>query len=346
MIILLSLLFMLMAALFVFTRLKVRQIEARYPPIGRMVDVGGYALHVVHVAAPAGADLPPLVFVHGASGNLRDQMAAFLKPLAGRAEMLFVDRPGHGYSERGGSDNDTPGGQARSIAAAMRKLGIDRAILVGHSFGGAITASFALEEPEMTAGLVFLAPATHPWPGGLAWYYGLTATPVIGQIFANTLALPAGLMALQTGVKCVFAPNPLPASYLEETAPALVLRPGEFRANAIDVDGLKAYVAGVASRYTEIAAPTVIITGDSDPVVLADIHSTGLDRDIADSELVWVENMGHKPDYVATDLAIAAIEKVAGRPRDLQAMARAVGRRIAADDVRCGPAAKAGFRNS
>lgn len=335
--ILLALIALTAVALFVFTRIKTSQIDARYPPIGEMIDVGGYSLHALHVGAPLGADLPPLVFIHGASGNLRDQTGAFLEPLEGRAEMLFVDRPGHGYSERGGSENDTPDGQARAIAAAMRKVGIDRAVIIGHSFGGAIAASFALEEPEMTAGLLFLAPATHPWPGGLAWYYGVADTPGIGWLFANTLALPAGLSLIQTGVECVFAPNPLPGGYIEATAPALVLRPSEFRANATDIQRLKPYVAEVWPRYKTITAPAVIITGDSDSVVLANIHSTGLERDIPGAELVWVKNLGHKPDYVATDLAIAAIEKIAGGNRDLQQMAQMVDQRIAGDHARCGP---------
>ena len=181
-------LILLVAGLMVWTRMKTREIETRFPAIGEMIEVGGYRLHAVHVPRPATADLPPLVFIHGASGNLRDQMQPFLSRFEGRAEMLFIDRPGHGWSERGGAENDTPDGQADAIAKALRTKGIAQAIIVGHSFGGAIAASFALAHSEKTAGLVFLAPATHPWPGGIAWYYGITSMPVIGPLFANTLA--------------------------------------------------------------------------------------------------------------------------------------------------------------
>jgi pimeloyl-ACP methyl ester carboxylesterase len=75
--------------------------------------------------------------------------------------------------------------------------------------------------------------------------------------------------------------------------------------------------------------PTVIITGDSDEIVYEELHSLGLNRDIKGSELVWVKGLGHKPDYVATDLAITAIEKVAGMDRDLRKLASDVERRIA-----------------
>ena len=307
-----------------FSRHTANAIAAANPPVGAFVDVGGFDMHVVHVPRPAGADLPALVFVHGASGNLLDQMVPFRKQFEGRAEMLFIDRPGHGWSERGGRENDTPDGQARALANAMKAVGIERAIIVGHSFGGAIAASFALEFPQMTAGLVFLAPATHPWPGGVAWYYHVTAAPVVGWVFANTLAVPAGLALIDTAVTAVFAPDPAPTTYRADTAADLVLRPAAFRANATDVARLRPYVTRVAPRYTEIAVPTVVITGDSDAIVLAHIHSAGLARDIAGAELVTVEGLGHKPDFAATALAVAAIEKVSGLPRDLAAMARAM----------------------
>ncbi|OCW59648.1 alpha/beta fold hydrolase [Hoeflea olei] len=335
MIILLSALLVLLAGLALLTRVKTRAIEARYPPLGEMIDVGGYALHAVHLPRPETADLPPLVFIHGASGNLRDQMGAFRSHLEGRAEMLFIDRPGHGWSERGGSENDTPDGQADAIARAMRAKGIDRAVIVGHSFGGAIAASFALAHPDMTEGLVFLAPASHPWPGGIAWYYTLTNLPVIGPLFAHTLALPAGLTRIDSGSACVFAPNPMPADYVAETAPALVLRPGAFRSNAIDIANFKAYAMRTAPRYREIKAPTVIITGDSDGIVLAHIHSEGLAQAIAGSKLIWVRNLGHKPDYVTTALAVAAIETVAGRAVDLDAAAREAQAALRDDHARC-----------
>ena len=84
-------------------------------------------------------------------------------------------------------------------------------------------------------------------------------------------------------------------------------QPVEFRANATDVAGLLDYVTRFAPRYREIAKPTVVITGDSDEIVLEEIHSKGLARDIAGSELVWIAGLGHKPDYIVTEIAIAGI---------------------------------------
>jgi len=319
---------LLLTAGFGFTAWQAAAIERRFPNIGTLTDVGGYRMNALHVPAGDKADLPPLVFIHGASGNLRDQAAAFLEPLRGRAEMLFIDRPGHGYSERGGHENDTPDGQAAAIAKLMDAYGIKRAIIVSHSFGGAIAASFAVFHPEKTAGLVFLSPATHPWPGGVDWYYSLAPKPVLGWLFTRLLSLPAGMFLMEGATQSVFSPNRRRDRYVEEGAPALVLRPATFRANATDVFNLHAYVSRIAPRYKEITTPTVIITGDSDPVVLEEIHSQGLARDIEGSELVMVHGLGHKPDYVVTDLCIAAIEKVAGFDRDLPAIAKTAEARL------------------
>lgn len=315
---------------FAYAKTRTREIERDNPNTGVLTDIGGYRINCIHLAKPDKADLPPLVFIHGASGNLQDQVEAFAARLQGRAEMLFVDRPGHGYSERGGPENAFPSGQADAIASLMTKLSIGRAIIVGHSFGGAIAAAFAVRHSQKTAGLLFLAPATHPWPGGVDWYYTLSTIPVLGWLFTHTLLLPIGLRRMEQGTVSVFSPNPRPDDYIDKTAPALVLRPQTFRYNAEDVANLLGYVKRESHRYRGIAAPTVIITGDSDDIVLAELHSIGLERDIPGAELITVRGLGHKPDYVTPDVAIAAIEKLAGTPRDLDAATRVAERRIAA----------------
>ncbi|AMY02687.1 alpha/beta hydrolase [Mesorhizobium ciceri] len=324
----------LMALVFGFvgiTRVGSWLIEHRDPPFGEFADIDGARIHYVHVPAPANAELPPIVFIHGASANLRDQMLPLRPLLEGRAEMLFFDRPGHGWSGRG-TNNENPSAQANTIAALMDHLGIRKAVIVGHSFGGVVTSAFGREHPDKTLGLVFLAPATHPWPGGAtAWYYDLTTMPVLGWLFSETLTYPAGTLQMADATTCVFSPNKVPDNYLGMASIPLVLRPKAFRANATDVAGLYRYALDAAPRYNEIKAPTVVISGDRDKVVYAHIHSVDLARDIAGAELVWVHNLGHKPDWIAPDLTVGAIEKVAGKSIDLQAMARTVEARIASD---------------
>ena len=317
------------AAAIGYSSYKARQFEYANPNIGELTDIGGYRMNAVHVPRPDSADLPALVFIHGASGNLLDQASAFHEPLEGRAEMLFVDRPGHGYSERGGPENALPSGQADAIARLMEKRGIERAIIIGHSFGGAIAAAFGVRHPGKTAGLLFLAPASHPWPGGIDWYYHVATAPVVGWLFNHAVVVPLGLHRLERGTLNVFRPNPRPVDYVAKTGPSLVLRPRAFYNNAVDFKGLHKYLTANAQHYSKISAPTVIITGDKDEIVWEHLHSRGLARDIRGSELITVRGVGHKPDYLATDIAIAAMEKIAGKPRDLAAIARKAEERLA-----------------
>ena len=322
------------------TRAGAWLIERRNPPGGEFADIDGARIHYVHVPAPENAELPPIIFIHGASANLRDQMLPLRPLLEGRAEMVFFDRPGFGWSGRGPGNNENPSAQANTIAALMDRLGIRQAIIVGHSFGGAVTTAFGREHQDKTLGLVFISPVSHPWPGGAtSWYYSLTTLPVVGWLFSETLTYPAGTLQMGDATTCVFSPNKVPDDYVERASIPLVLRPKAFRANATDVAGLYRYALEASPHYREIKAPTVVISGDRDKVVYATIHSVGLVRDIPGAELVWVHNLGHKPDWIAPDLVAGAIEKVAGKDIDLQAMAKTVEARIANDAYGAGKCA-------
>lgn len=295
------------------------------------IDVGGFSLNSILVEPGKKPDLPPIVFIHGASASLYDPMFSFRAKLEGRAKLLFVDRPGHGNSDIGGKDNILPDGQADAIARLMKKRGISKAIVVGHSFGGAIAAALAMRHPDMVSGLVFLSPAVYPWDSGVAWYYDAASAPVTGPLFSTLVVPPLGLLAIDRATRGVFAPNRRPPDYVEKTRAMQALRPVAFRHNAQEVASLSDWARTASPGYRRISAPTVIITGDTDGIVSPEIHSRHLARDIRGATLVTVKNLGHKSDYVASDLAIAAIEKVAGRKVSLSSVARAVERRIADD---------------
>ncbi len=295
------------------------------------IDVGGFKLNSVLVEPGRRADLPPIVFIHGASASLYDPMFSFRAKLQGRAKLLFLDRPGHGNSDIGGKQMILPDGQADAISVLMKKRGIRRAIIVGHSFGGAIAASFAVRHPEMVSGLVFLSPAVYPWNGGIAWYYEAASAPVTGALFSTLIVPPIGIVAIDRATKGVFAPNPVPPGYVEKTKARQALRPVAFRHNAREVAALSDWAKTASANYRKIKAPTVIITGDTDEIVSPEVHSRHLARDIRGARLIVVHNLGHKSDFVASDLAIAAIETVSGRKANLTGVKRDVERRIAND---------------
>jgi len=297
----------LLAVLTTATFIGTLAIEQRHPPTGRFVDVTGGRLHVRELGDPSA---PAVVLLHGASGNLEDMRLALGEKLSSRYRVVLIDRPGHGWSERPGAEAAAPSRQATLIAEVLDTLGVARAIVVGHSYAGSTVTAFALDHPQRVAGLVLLAPATHPWPGGIAWFYTLTATPVIGELFARTIVLPLAFPLLEQLSRAVFAPQAMPERYVERSALALLLRPSAFVANARDVAALYDNVVRQSPRYAEIAVPTVIITGDIDTIVSPQIHSRALARTLPNAKLVVLPGVGHAVQHVAADVIEAEIEKL------------------------------------
>lgn len=288
------------------TALWTARIERNYPPIGRFVPVTGGRLHVVELGTPA-ANRWPVVLLHGASSNLADLRYTLGDRLAADGRVVLIDRPGHGWSDRP-PGSAWPARQAALIAEAL--AGTDRFVLIGYSFGGTVAAAFARAFPDRLAGLVLIAPVTHPWPGGLAWYNTLLATPVLGPLFARTVAFPIGHLMLAAGAASVFAPQTVPAEYLERAATGLLLRPREMLANAEDIAVLKAFVTAEAPHYGEIAARTLIIAGDSDGIVSPQTNAREFAAAVPRAELLVLPGIGHMPQYGAPGVVVAAIERM------------------------------------
>jgi pimeloyl-ACP methyl ester carboxylesterase len=156
-----------------------------------------------------------------------------------------------------------------------------------------------------------ISPVTHPWRGGIAWYYNLTTTPVVGPLFVRTLVLPLGLALIGRAIKAVFAPQRAPDNYIRRAAISLVLRPGNFLANARDVAGLKDFVAAQAPRYRDLQTPTVVVTGDRDTTVSPKIHSRAVAAALPNARLIVIEGVGHMPHHTAADIVVSAIDQLA-----------------------------------
>jgi pimeloyl-ACP methyl ester carboxylesterase len=304
----------LFGALLAFSHWNARRIEARYPAVGALVDAGDGAIHVVERPA-LGSERGTVVLAHGASGNHADMLMALGDRLAALGfRTLSIDRPGHGWSSRRfGRKLSSPALQAAVLRSALARRGVKSAIVVAHSWAGALGLAMALDAPEFMSGLVLLAPVSHPWPGGVGWRYELACKPIIGWLFRHLIVMPVGLTAMKGGVASVFAPGRPPDDYIERTKLPLMLRPAHFLANAQDVCDLKPFVTAMAARYGEIRTPIVIVTGDSDGVVYTHIHSIGCARDIPGATLKVLKGVGHSPHFAAPDSVIAAILEVERR---------------------------------
>ncbi len=299
----------LFATLAVVTEIGVWRIDEAYPPQGRFVDIAGGRLHVVELGKP---DAPPVVLLHGASDHLADMRLALGDRLAQRYRVILVDRPGHGWSDRpDGEADSSPSRQAALIHQAVVALGVKSPIVVGHSWSGALAAAYALAYPTDVRGVVLLAPATHPFSGGVGWFNEVAAVPVVGWLIAHTVVLPAGYFLLGPGVDFVFSPQKPPADYVARTGVPMLLRPSEYIANAEDLIHLNANLRVQSPRYGEIAAPVAIVAGDADPIVDPDIHARAMAKQLPHATLTILPGVGHMVHYAAPDRVVAAIDKVA-----------------------------------
>jgi pimeloyl-ACP methyl ester carboxylesterase len=271
--------------------------------------------HVVELGeARPGA--PPIVLIHGAGCNLEDMRLALGERLAARHRVILIDRPGMGWSKRKGRAGSSPRYQAAILRETLERLGVERAIIVGHSWGGALAASFALDHSDRTAALALLAPPLYPFARGTTWLYALFATPVLGWIYARTLALPLGLPFIGLGMASAFLPQLPPPHYLKRSAGLLLLRPSTFLANARDVADLASNLEPQVTRYPElampqIAMPIVVVSGNMDFVVAPQSHAVAFAAAVARARLAMLPGIGHMLHHAAADRVVAEIEGLA-----------------------------------
>ena len=300
-----------LAILALVTQAGVFALQRAYPAPGRMIEVAGATLNVVDIG-PRDAPGPPVVLIHGASSNLEVMRQPLGEMLASNHRVILIDRPGHGWSTRARRGDSTPAIQGRMIDEALEKLGVGPAILVVHSWSGALGARMALDYPTRVAGLVMLAPVAYPWRGGIGWYTKLVTIPVIGPLLAYTITLPLGYFLAEPGARGVFLPQVMPDGFVGGTATALLLRPLEFLANARDIVTLRAAVEEQAPRYRDIRVPTVVISGEIDKTVTTNIHSRPFAKAVPNAKLIVLPDVGHMVQNAAPELVISEIEAMIG----------------------------------
>jgi pimeloyl-ACP methyl ester carboxylesterase len=295
------------------TFIGARLIERAYPPRGRLIEIDGLRQHVVELGESAGAgDAPAIVLLHGAGCNLEDMRLALGERLASRYRVILLDRPGLGWSERRGGEGSSPTYQAAMLNAVLDRLDVGRAIVVGHSWGGLLALTFALDHPRRAAGLVVIAPPTHPWLGHSTWLNSGFALPIVGWLFVHTLTLPFGAVLIAPGFRNAFRPQSPPHGYMKRSGAWLLLRPATLRANAADIGGLKPFLKRQAERYGALAAPTVVITGDRDTVVSPRHHAMRLAAAVPGVRLEILPGFGHLLHHAAADRIVAAVDELMG----------------------------------
>jgi pimeloyl-ACP methyl ester carboxylesterase len=280
-----------------------------HPPRGRFIKVQRLRQHVVELGATA-ADAPPIVVIHGAGCNLEDMRLAFGQALAARHRVILIDRPGMGWSKRRGRDGSSPRYQAAILRDVLDQIGVERAIIVGHSWGGAVAASFALDHPDRTAALALLASPLYPHAHPTTSLYALFAMPVLGWIYARTLALPIGYLFLGPAMWSAFLPQFPPRDYLKRSAARLLLRPATFLANSRDMADLKRNLEPQPPRYRGLSMPTLVMSGSSDFVVAPQLHAVPFATAVPHARLVMLPGIGHMLHHVAAERVVEELEKL------------------------------------
>ncbi|NRB17552.1 MAG: alpha/beta fold hydrolase [Rhodobacteraceae bacterium] len=258
------------------TRRLARQAETLVPPVGKFQPVPGGVIHYVERGP---VDAPPLVLIHGLSGQLQHFTYALVELLAADFRVIILDRPGCGYSTR---DHDLLAvlpEQAKMIQSFLDLLKIEQPILCGHSLGGAVALAMALDAPAKIRGLALLAPLTHPREQAGVFKGLIVHSPFIRRLMAQTVAIPAAQRSATELLQQVFAPSPCPDDFAIQAGAALGLRPQSFVTASADATLAIGNIALQSARYAaELKTPGAVLFGAQDAVLQPQVHGLPMAR--------------------------------------------------------------------
>jgi pimeloyl-ACP methyl ester carboxylesterase len=214
---------------------------------------------------PQGAST--LVLVHGAGGT-RLHWPAQLRRLP-EATVYTLDLPSHGRSL--GKECDTITAYADSVTAFSHAVGIEQAVIVGHSMGSAIAMTMALDFADLVAGLVLIATGAR-----------LRVAPAILEGIRNDFDGTTELITrFAWSSEAPSRLTKLGQRALQETGPDVLL--ADFTAcDRFDV----------MERLREVETPTLVIAGSIDQLTPVKYARFAAEH-ICDARLVVVEGAGH-----------------------------------------------------
>lgn len=222
----------------------------------------------------------PVVCLHGAGGS-HTHWGLLLADLSDAARLIAPDLPGHGRSAPPGRASVAAYGAA--VLGLLDDLGLERAVLAGHSMGAAVALEAALAAPGRVVGLALLGAGAR-----------LRVAPAT---LAGLADAPAEAIE-----QLVAAMYPGPSAHLRPAAAAEYLRdPALLRADFSACDGWDA-----RSRLAALTCPALVIGGEDDvltPPKLAH-ELAGL---LAGASLALLPAVGHVPMLEAPAATASAI---------------------------------------
>lgn len=236
----------------------------------------------------------PVVLLSGTASALYT-WNAMMEPLAANHRVIAIDLPGYGLSEGFSDKRYSSEGYARFLLALLDRLGIQRCLLVGHDFGGEVAWQTAYKAPDRVSRLVLISSTGYPSdPWKRALDDQLMRSPVTGFIERHARSHFIVRKALEDR----FAHPERVTDAQVQMWFDLPLHEGNRAAQRLrkrmDTDGRE------ADRIKKLQLPTLIVWGENDRQIPAQ-QAYWFKRDIAESKLVKLPDVGHLPQEEAAD---------------------------------------------
>lgn len=290
-----------------YTDAIVRGAEAKYPPAD-FVTVEEVRLH--YLAAGSGR---PVVIIPGGSGKVQDfSLSPLFELSVAEYYVIIFDRPGLGYSEKPPGAEATPAVQARLIHQAIEKLGIQKPVLVGQSWGGVIALAYAQAYADDVSGIVLLGAAPYPRERGTDFFDAVARLPGIGDLVLHTLYVPIGRHWVAPAIleqdRAYFAPlDAVPEGFYDATI-ELGLRPSHLKAAAEETRVIPASLAGLVAGLGDVDVPVMIVAGDQDTHAVE--QAPRLQGDLPTAEVVVVAGANHYLWFGEPEAVLDAIRRL------------------------------------
>jgi pimeloyl-ACP methyl ester carboxylesterase len=293
-----------LAGLAVANQRRARRAEHDNPPRGSFVEVDGLRVHYVDRGHGE-----PVVLVHGNGTSLEDfECGGLVDIAAARHRVIAFDRPGFGHTERPRSTLWTQHAQADLIVAAMARIGVVRATVLGHSWGCSVALAMAERHPRAVKALVLVSGYYFPSVRSDVLTGSPPALPVVGDLMRYTISPTLSRLMWPVPLAKMFGPESVPAKF-DGFPREMAFRPSQIRASAIDTALMIPDAVEASPRYGEITTPTVIIAGGDDRIVDFEAQSARLHGTLRNSVLRRIPMGGHMIHQTSTAAVAAAIDE-------------------------------------
>jgi pimeloyl-ACP methyl ester carboxylesterase len=274
-------------------------------PTGRFVQLAG--LRVRYLERP-GAE-PAVLLIHGLPGTAEDfnEVTALL----GGRRTIAIDRPGYGFSSGGYFPFDR---QLQAVQELIDRLHLGHPILVGHSYGGAISLAFAARHPSEARGLVLVdAAVTCMRIGGLeraqTRLLKVVELPVVRQLADVTFSQLLLTVAAEQADSEAFDPAPVASAHIHRVL-AINMKHGNLQALTGERLAANGVVEGIDRELPGIHVPAIVIQGAQDKLVLPRCGRR-LAATLPNASLEMVSG-GHMAPYTHPQIVAGAVQSLAG----------------------------------